>query len=260
MKKIFVSYCSVNEELAEAFMELLQLGMGIQKKDIFCTAYSEMLQTGSSFSDKIRDRLRECEAVFFLITEEYLKSKFCLIEMGAAWALCKNCFPLLQVTYDKLGGTPFQNIQMRKLTNTEDLSIIYDELHTCGILEEYQTAQFYKRVAEFIRLVEARQKKEQELKADTEGYYETTIVSIRSVPRQYRCYGIQGRIVNPPDREPADNDWLFYMANIFPDLHVGDRVRFKTSSSKVNSWQDLGRARNIYPDDLKIIARSEEMY
>ena len=31
---------------------------------------------------------------------------------------------------------------------------------------------------------------------------------------------------------------------------VTDRVRFKTSKSKINVFPDLGRARNIYPDDL----------
>lgn len=35
MKKIFISYCTKNKELAEAFIEFLQLGMGIAKQDIF---------------------------------------------------------------------------------------------------------------------------------------------------------------------------------------------------------------------------------
>ena len=85
MKKIFISYCTKNKELAEAFIEFLQLGMGIAKQDIFCTAYLEMLETGGKFSEKIRQQLQNCEAFVSLITEEYLKSAFCLVEMGAAW-------------------------------------------------------------------------------------------------------------------------------------------------------------------------------
>lgn len=35
MKKIFISYCTKNKELAEAFIEFLQLGMGIAKSGYF---------------------------------------------------------------------------------------------------------------------------------------------------------------------------------------------------------------------------------
>ena len=35
------------------------------------------------------------------------------------------------------------------------------------------------------------------------------------------------------------------------NLKAGDWVRFKISGSKINTFPDLGRARNIYPDDLK---------
>lgn len=82
MKKIFISYCTKNKELAEAFIEFLQLGMGIAKQDIFCTAYLEMLETGGNFSEKIRQQLQNCEAFVSLITEEYLKSAFALWKWG----------------------------------------------------------------------------------------------------------------------------------------------------------------------------------
>lgn len=149
MKKVFVSYCSKNKELVEMFMEFLQLGMGVHKSDIFCTAYSEMLRTGGGFIDEIRDRLQECEVVISIITEEYLESAFCLVEMGAAWAMSKQFFPMLTVPYSRLNGTPLQNMQMRKMSDIEDMSVIYDELHFCGVLKEYQTAEFNKRVSEF---------------------------------------------------------------------------------------------------------------
>ena len=46
MKKIFISYSSKNQRLVEAFTKFLQLGMGMNKSDIFCTAYPDMLETG----------------------------------------------------------------------------------------------------------------------------------------------------------------------------------------------------------------------
>ncbi len=254
MKKVFVSYCSKNKELVEMFMEFLQLGMGVHKSDIFCTAYSEMLRTGGGFIDEIRDRLQECEVVISIITEEYLESAFCLVEMGAAWAMSKQFFPMLTVPYSRLNGTPLQNMQMRKMSDIEDMSVIYDELHFCGVLKEYQTAEFNKRVSEFTQGVECLNRGQYVLQKDKQGYYETTIESVRQLrDKQYRCYGIRGHIADPPDGGTADSDWLFYYGGAFQDLTVGDRVRFKTTKSKVNTFPDLGKARNIYPDDLKKI-------
>ena len=75
--------------------------------------------------------MQECDTVISLITAEYLQSPFCLVEMGAAWALCKQYFPLLTVKYEELDSTPLKGIQMRKLDEQEDLSVVYDELHRC---------------------------------------------------------------------------------------------------------------------------------
>ena len=47
------------------------------------------------FIEKIRRNLQECETVISIITEEYLESTFCLVEMGAAWAMSKHYFPLV---------------------------------------------------------------------------------------------------------------------------------------------------------------------
>lgn len=42
---------------------------------------------------KIRQQLQNCEAFVSLIIEEYLKSAFCLAEMGVAWGQNKRFFP-----------------------------------------------------------------------------------------------------------------------------------------------------------------------
>lgn len=253
MQKVFISYSSKNQKLVEAFIEFLQLGMGMRKSDIFCTAYPGMLETGKGFIERIRMQLRECDVVISLITEEYLKSTFCLVEMGAAWALSKSYFPLVSVPFDRLNGTPLQGMQMRKLDDASHLSVIYDELHKCGVLDEHDTAEFTRRVQAFVLQVGKLIKSDDRLKPDEEGYYETEIVSVRKLPEKYRCYGIRGQIADAPDGEEADSDWLFFWSGTFPDLHPGDRVRFKMSKSEVRKFSDLGKARNIYLDDLSIV-------
>lgn len=251
MKKIFISYSSKNQRLVEAFTKFLQLGMGMNKSDIFCTAYPDMLETGYSFIEKIRKNLQECETVISIITEEYLESAFCLVEMGAAWAMSKHYFPLVTVPYGRLNKTPLMGMQMRKLINIDDLSVIYDELHRCGVLEKYQTAEFHKQAKDYVKQAKKIVEGDYQIEKDEEGYYETEISCVRKVAqKQFRCYGIKGHIADPPDGENAKSDWLFYRIDQFPPLEAGDRVRFKTSKSKINAFPDLGRARNIYPDDL----------
>lgn len=252
MKKIFISYSSRNQRLVEAFTKFLQLGMGMNKSDIFCTAYPDMLETGYSFIEKIRKNLQECETVISIITEEYLESAFCLVEMGAAWAMSKHYFPLVTVQYDRLNKTPLMGMPMRKLINIDDLSVIYDELHRCGVLEEYQTAEFNKQAKECIKQVKKIVEGDYRIEKDEEGYYETEISCVRKVDqKQFRCYGIKGHIADPPDGENAKSDWLFYRTDQFSPLKAGDRVRFKISGSKIHYFPDIGRARNIYPYALK---------
>lgn len=102
------------------------------------------------------------------------------------------------VPYERLNATPLQGLQMRNLKSMDDLSVVYDELHKCKVLESYQASEFYKRAEAFVQRLKARD----------------------------------------------------YWRNAFPDLREGDCVRFKTTKTKINVFPDLGRARNIYPDDL----------
>ena len=69
---------------------------------------SGKLQTGENFIETIRQQMQECDTVISLITAEYLQSPFCLVEMGAAWALCKQYFPLLTVKYERIGQDSFE--------------------------------------------------------------------------------------------------------------------------------------------------------
>lgn len=87
MAKIFLSHSTKNKELVENFIEFLQLALGISRGDIFCTIAVEELYTGENFMERIRKELQDSTAVISLITDEYLRSKMCLIDMGAGWSM-----------------------------------------------------------------------------------------------------------------------------------------------------------------------------
>lgn len=254
MAKIFISHSSGNKELVEMLVEFLQVGMGVNRNDIFCTSLPRSLPTGEAFIEKIRDELKESSAVLFLITEEYLKSLFCVTEMGAAWALGKQIYPLLTVDVEKLNRTPLLGLQMRFLNSADDLSILYDEFCEREISMGRKTAEFNRRLPEFIKKVNESVNGECLLKKYGDGYYYTEITKVRRVPAPYRCYRIKGHVASWTGENEAKSDWLFFRENVYPDLKEGDRVKFKIYKTEMRPFTDLGLAKNIYPAELEIIS------
>lgn len=250
MAKIFISHSTKNRELVESFLEFLQLGMGVDRSDIFCTSYHGELKTGEDFVETIRSQLQGCEVVISLITEEYLASNFCMIELGAAWGMSKAFFPLLSVPIERLRNTPLIGLQLRNLKKEEDLSAVYDELGRCKVRKECQTAEFTKHMPKFVSKVRQLLEGDYQILKDRNGYYEAVVKKVRWVGESYRCYGIEGHIENPPDGQEAGSDWVFFRKGMYCELQPGDRVRFRISKTEVMEFSDLGRARNIYPAEL----------
>lgn len=254
MAKIFISHSSENKDLVEILAEFLQLGMGINRDDIFCTSLAGNLPSGEAFIPNIKRGLENGEAVIFLITEEFLRSPFSLAEMGAAWALGKRIYPLLTVEAEKLNRTPLLGVQMRFLNSEDELSTIYDEFCESGIVMRRRTAEFYRRLPKFIEDVNRTVKGDRLLKADSNGYFCTEITEVRKVPAPYRCYRIKGHVASWKADKEAKSDWLFFREGVYPDLKEGNRVKFKIYKTEVCPFPDLGLAKNIYPAELDIIS------
>ena len=250
---IFVSHSSKDRELVHILVEFLQVGMGIGRDRIFCTSYPNELPTGRPFNDIIRERMKVCDAVFLVITDNFLRSQYCLAEMGAAWVKCDATYPLLLTGLEKLAKTPLQGVQVRVLTNENDVSVVYDELRNSGIITGASTAEYMRRLPKFIRQIQMLVNGDYKLERDKEGYFYAEIVEVRNVPIEYRCYRIKGHVEEWTGDDRAASDWLFFRAGVYDNLSVGDQVKFRFSRSEVKHWADIGQARNIYPDDLEKI-------
>lgn len=151
MAKIFISHSSRDEKLIRILLDFLQMGMGISREEIFCTSYPDELPTGNPFIEIIRREMRNCEAAFLVITDNFIKSPFCLTELGAAWGLGKRIYPLLLVSLDKVENTPLKGLQVRYLDDKNDVSAVYDELRDNGIITRTSTAEYMRRLPEFMR-------------------------------------------------------------------------------------------------------------
>lgn len=157
--KFFISHSSQNRDLVSLFVELLNSKLGVADSDIYCTSIQNQVKLGKNFIQDIQNNLVDAEVVFFLITEEYLSSIFCLMEMGAAWAYKENIIPILvpPVTFKTLSGTPLAPIQAYSLANTEDIgTILYDNLVECNAIRRLSRAkeqEFLLSLPDFVKRI-----------------------------------------------------------------------------------------------------------
>lgn len=157
--KFFISHSSKNRDLVALFVELLHSKLGVAEADIYCTSIQNQVKLGKNFIHDIRDNLKDAGLVFFLITEDYLSSVFCLMEMGAAWAYKDNIIPILvpPVTFDTLAGTPLAPIQAYSLADPNDIgTILYDNLVECNAIERLSRAreqEFLLSLPDFVKRI-----------------------------------------------------------------------------------------------------------
>ena len=85
---IFISHATANKTITNDFVSMiLEQGIGISPKDIFYSSSSDQgVPTGHNFINYIRQRVQKCAVLIAWITQDFLKSPFCLCELGAAWA------------------------------------------------------------------------------------------------------------------------------------------------------------------------------
>ncbi len=249
MAKIFLSHSTKNGALVDALMEFLVLALGIPRNDIFCTASIEKLRTGDNFMAEIRRELQDAVVVVSVITEEYLKSQMCLIEMGAGWSMSdKHFMPITVLPYEQL-QMPLTGLQIRKL-NQEGLSAICGELIEYGICDARIITAFTRCLPDYVAKFQKITAGKQILKKDAEGWYHTVITDIRPVRDTYRCYKISGHVEEPLDDGQAESEWIFFWKGMYEELQIGDRIKFQISKTEVKEFRDIGKARNIYPGSL----------
>lgn len=131
VRKIFISHSSVDAKLIECFVkEILMLGCGFKESDIFCTLDHTAIRTGDDFRNEIVEKMKGCDYIFLMISDNYQKSEVCQNEVGAAWALDnKRILPFVfpNVSFKDIG---FLNVvkQGAKLNDRTKLDELYKEL------------------------------------------------------------------------------------------------------------------------------------
>ncbi len=107
---IFISHSSKDKALAEKLVDvLLTNGCDVSANRILCTSLEGLgIPAGTpSFIEFLREKIQRPKLVILLLTENYFASTFCVCELGAAWGMGLNTFPLVVPPLDKgkLKGT-----------------------------------------------------------------------------------------------------------------------------------------------------------
>lgn len=170
MKKIFISHSTKDVELINEFLDFLETAMGIDREDVYCTSVNGTISTGQKFIDNIESNIKNAQIVMFMITPQYLKSKFCLAEMGAAWVLNQEIYPLIfnPLSFDVLEDTPLKGVQAKMLGNKQDILSMYDELKNKKIAKDKPVTLVDRKTENFLKELNKVTKQYSECTEDSE--------------------------------------------------------------------------------------------
>jgi len=152
-KRIFISHSSEEKALADAFVDLLVLGLNINSNEIFCTSLEGLgIPTGENFIEFIREQLEESEIVISLLSQNYYDSAFCLCELGASWVLSGEHYPIVipPLKFSDIEDV-LKNNHMRMIDSDNDLSELKDELEDALDLTNIRTPRWESKKDQFLK-------------------------------------------------------------------------------------------------------------
>jgi hypothetical protein len=84
MSKIFVSHAALDAILARDLVDLMRLGIGVSGSESFFSSAPGSIPNGEFFVQRILTELNASDLIICIVSRAYLKSQFCLAEVGAA--------------------------------------------------------------------------------------------------------------------------------------------------------------------------------
>ncbi|HDR7772845.1 TPA: TIR domain-containing protein [Bacillus paranthracis] len=150
MKKIFISHSTKDGDLAIKFMDMLQSQFNLTRDDFFLTS-DEQLTIGGNWIEEIREAMHNASIVLPIITPNFLESKFCICELGAAWVNQHALVPVIipPLDYNALADTPYRSwVQSITLESEDDLGRIAQAMSDRD-LGKISIPRFVKRARTF---------------------------------------------------------------------------------------------------------------
>lgn len=130
--KVFISHSHNDQKFALAFSELLA-SIGFDRSKIFCSSISGQGVGPEEINNRIREELATSDLAFLIISDGFIKSAFCLNEMGAIWILDRvkslpyYSIALSNISIEEIKG--FINSNTKQYTlNIKDIKLLIESL------------------------------------------------------------------------------------------------------------------------------------
>ena len=113
---IFISHAHKDAEYARILAELIS--KIAKNENIFCTSVDKFrVPNGENFDDYIKNKIQQPKLVIILISENYHRSVFCSMELGATWINAREQFVFI------LPGSSFLTLQaILKTTQSDNIN------------------------------------------------------------------------------------------------------------------------------------------
>lgn len=131
MGGVFVSHAAADKGLADAFVDnIIRLGSNAPQNAIFYSSGADTgVPSGEDLNSYLRNRVGDASLVVALITPAFQESRYCIAELGAAWAKVGNLFPLFAPSLERadLDGV-LAGMVMHEFTDGPALDELHDRL------------------------------------------------------------------------------------------------------------------------------------
>jgi len=152
-KKVFISHSTKDKDLVDAFVDLLQTGIGIPTNEIFCSSIEGTnIPPGKNVIEYIKEQLQSPQIVIAILSPSYYESTFCICELGATWALTNEMLPLLvpPLNYENIKDV-LTAVQLSRIDNDLQLSQMRDRLVSVLGLRTQETTRWEQKRNQFLR-------------------------------------------------------------------------------------------------------------
>ncbi len=127
---IFISHQEYDSALAKALRELLVSGMKLDDSRVFNFSDADLgLATGVRIDKGLLDALKQSRVIVALVTRNYLRSSWCMFELGAAAALDKRVIVMRDKQIpDQSLGLDLGGLLMLDLANSDSVDMLTDTI------------------------------------------------------------------------------------------------------------------------------------
>jgi len=166
-KKIFISHSSLDCKLVEIIASFIAELFGISRDEIFCTSIDGAdIKNGERIVRQIKEEIQSPAIFLAVITTGYIKSQFCLCEIGAAWAMAhQNIFVRTPDVDIKRLVAIISGSQINDISCNETLGKIADKIK--NVLHKDYTGDSFQSISrKFSEKIKHELKKDLYLKFD----------------------------------------------------------------------------------------------